>query len=146
MTNETKVGELAVRVAQEHAYRFQVTFDKDFTPIILDEPPPLGNDEGPNAARLLAGAIGNCLGASLVFCLGKRGVKLERGVEANVAMQIVRTPERRLRIGPVKVTLRLPEGVPSEAIEACRGTFEDFCTVTASVRRGIDVEVAILNA
>lgn len=146
MANETKVSELSVRVAQEDAYRFQVAFDRDFTPIVVDEPPPLGKDAGPNAARLLAGAIGNCLAASLVFCLGKRGVKLDRGLEANVDMQIVRTPERRLRIGLVKVTLRLPDGVPSEALEACRGTFEDFCTVTASVRRGIDVEVAIVDA
>lgn len=73
-------------------------------------------------------------------------MRLERGLEAHVDMQIVRTPERRLRIGTVKVTLRLPEGVSSEALGACRGTFEDFCTVTASVRRGIDVEVVIADA
>lgn len=146
MTQETKVSELAVRVAQQEAYRFHVTFDKDFAPILVDEPPPLGKDEGPNAARLLAGAIGNCLAASLVFCLGKRGVKLERGLGAHVDMPIIRTPERRLRIGAVKVTLRLPGEIPSEALEACRNTFEDFCTVTASVRRGLEIDVAITEA
>jgi uncharacterized OsmC-like protein len=143
VTNENVVSELSVHVAQEDAYRFQITFDKAFTPILVDEPPPLGRDAGPNAARLLASAIGNCLAASLVFCLGKKGVNIEQGIEARVDMQVVRTPERRLRIGHVKVTLRVPEGVPAGALADCRGAFEDFCTVTASVRRGIDVEVTI---
>lgn len=143
MTNEIKVSELSAQITQEDAYRFQIGFDKDYTPIVVDEPPPLGKDAGPNPARLLAGAIGNCLAASLVFCLGKKGVKVERGLTARVDMAIVRTPERRLRIGHVKVTLRVPEGVAPEALAECRGTFEDFCTVTASVRRGIDVEVAL---
>lgn len=143
MTDQIKVSELAVHVAQEDGYRFQIGFDKAFTPIFADEPPPLGKDTAPNAARLLAGAIGNCLAASLVFCLGKKGVRVEHGVQARVDMQIVRTPERRLRIGPVKVTLQLPAGVAPEALGECRGMFEDFCTVTASVRRGIDVEVAV---
>ncbi len=143
MANDIKVSDLTVHVAQEDAYRFQITFDKAFAPIIVDEPPPLGKDAGPNPTRLLAGAIGNCLAASLVFCLGKKGVKIEHGVKAQVEMQIVRSPERRLRVGPVKVTLRLPDDVPAEALDACRGMFEDFCTVTASVRSGIDIEVAI---
>jgi uncharacterized OsmC-like protein len=146
MTTETKVSELTVHVAQQDAYRFQISFDRPFTPIFADEPPPLGKDTGPNPARLLAGAIGNCLAASLVFCLGKKGVRVEHGLGARVEMQLVRTPERRLRIGPVKVVLQVPEGIPSAALEECREMFEDFCTVTASVRRGIDIEVALENA
>lgn len=146
VTDDIKVSELNVRIVQEDAYRFQIRFDKAFAPIVTDEPPPLGKDAGPNPARLLAGAIGNCLAASLVFCLGKRGVKVEHGIEASVDMQITRTPERRLRIGSVKVKLHLPEGVSAEAVDGCRDMFEDFCTVTASVRRGIDVEVAIASA
>lgn len=144
MGEEIKVSELEVRVTQQDAYRFEVTFDKEaFAPVMLDEPPPLGKDAGPNAARMLAAAMGNCLAASLVFCLGKRGVKVAEGIEARVSMDIVRTPERRLRIGGARVTLRAPDSVPAEALEACRTTFEDFCTVTASVRRGIDVEVVV---
>ncbi len=73
-------------------------------------------------------------------------LKHQGTIEASVDMQITRTPERRLRIGSVKVTLHLPEGVSTEAVDGCRDMFEDFCTVTASVRRGIDVEVAIAPA
>ncbi|MBX3182060.1 MAG: OsmC family protein [Polyangiaceae bacterium] len=146
MPEGTPVSELELHIAQEEAYRFQVRFGKDYAPLVVDEPPPLGRDSGPDPARLLAAAMGNCLAASLVFCLGKRGAKLTHGLEAQVSLQTVRTPERRLRVGKVKVTLRVPEGVPQEALDACRDTFEDFCTVTASVRQGIDVEVAIEGA
>lgn len=47
MTQEIKASELTVRVAQEDAYRFQVTFDKNFTPIVVDEPLPLGRTRDP---------------------------------------------------------------------------------------------------
>ncbi len=146
MPQGTPVSEFSLHLVQEEAYRFQVRFDKDYAPLMVDEPPPLGQDSGPDPARLLAAAISNCLAASLVFCLGRRRTKLEHGLEASVSLQTVRTPERRLRIGKVKVSLKLPPGVPQEAIDACRDTFEDFCTVTASIRQGIDVEVALEGA
>jgi uncharacterized OsmC-like protein len=141
-----KVHELEIRVAQRDAYLFEVGFGGSLEPAAMDEPPPLGKGSAPNAARFLAAAIGNCLAASMVFCLGKQGAKVERGIEARVKMEIVRTPERRLRVGRVAVTLVVPREVEPAALEACRATFEDFCTVTQSVRRGIAVEVVVTQA
>lgn len=138
-----RVSELEVAVRQVDGYRFEVHFDKPFAPVVLDEPPPLGRDQGPNPARMLAAAIGDCLAASLTFCLSKRGVRVERGIEARVHMEIVRTPERRLRVGRVKVHLVPPPDIEPAALEACRGAFEDFCIVTASVRQGIAVDVEL---
>jgi len=43
----------------------------DVPPLTVDEPPPLGTGAGPNPARLLAGAVGSCLAASLTFCMRK---------------------------------------------------------------------------
>ena len=37
----------------------------------MDEPEPMGENSGPNAGKVLAAAIGNCLTASLLFCLQK---------------------------------------------------------------------------
>lgn len=139
------VNELTVGIDQVQDYQFRVRFDKPHYPeLLMDEPPPLGRDQGPNAARVLAAAIGNCLCASLVFCAGRKaGLKLER-VRAEVKVQIVRNENKRLRVG--KVAVVIDPGLEPEAREqlaACLGLFEDFCTVTQSIRQGVEVEVAV---
>ena len=70
-------------------------------------------------------------------------MKVERGIEARVAMDIVRPPERKRRVGPVCVVLHAPDDLRADALEACKGVLEDFCTVTASVRQGIEVDVSL---
>jgi len=139
-------SQFSVRVEQIDGFEFRVKFDKEqFEPLLLDEPPPLGHDTAPNAARVLAAAIGNCLSASLVFCLKKAGV-VASGVNADVNVEIVRNESRRLRVGKVDVTLHtnLPPNDP--ALASCLSTFEDFCIVTQSVRQGIDVVVHVAGA
>jgi uncharacterized OsmC-like protein len=134
----------SIEVAQREGFEFHVKFDKDhYASLELDEPAPLGRDSAPNAARILAAAIGNCLAASLVFCLKKQKLAAS-GVKADVAVEIVRNDAHRLRIGKVDVTLHagLPEG--DAAAARCLETFEDFCMVTQSVRDGIDVGVRVV--
>lgn len=139
------VSRFAIRVEEIDGFDFRVKFDKEqFAELRLDEPPPLGHDHAPNAARILAAAIGNCLAASLVFCLRKAG-QTSAGVSADVAVDIVRNEARRLRIGKVDVTLHTTLE-SAEALGPCIETFEDFCIVTQSVRRGIDVAVHVDTA
>ena len=116
--------------------------EEHFAPLRMDEPPPLGHDAAPNAARILAAAIGNCLSASLVFCLKKSNVA-DAGVTADVAVEIVRNEKRRLRIGKVDVTLHTKLPADHPALQGCLATFEDFCIVTQSVRDGIDVNLQV---
>jgi len=139
------VNELTVGIEQVDGYQFSVRFDKPhYAGLLMDEPPPLGRDQGPNAARVLAAAIGNCLCASLVFCAGRKaGVKLEH-VRAEVKVQIVRNQDKRLRVGTVKVMIDPGlEPAAREQLAGCIGLFEDFCTVTQSIRQGVDVQVAV---
>lgn len=144
MTMSPIVNEFSIQVEQIDGYEFRVRFDKDnFDELLLDEPPPLGKDTAPNAARILAAAIGNCLSASLVFCLKRSGVALA-GLRSDVRVQIARNEAKRLRIGQVDVTLhpRIPDAA-RERFETCLGAFEDFCIVTQSVRQGVDVRVHV---
>lgn len=131
-----------IAVEQVDGFEFRVRFDGPLhAEIRLDEPPPLGHDAAPNAVRLLAAAIGNCLAASLVFCAKRRGAALVH-VRAEVVAELVRNEAKRLRVGRVTVTLDAP-GADAEAVAACIPTFEEFCTVTQSVREGIDVVVHV---
>jgi uncharacterized OsmC-like protein len=133
-----------VTMEQKEAFLFEVAFDDpDHDPVFLDEPAPLGRNAAPNAARMLAAAIGDCLSASLVFCVQKNGVALQ-GVKTRVHVEIVRNEHRRLRIGRVGVQIVTPPGADGAALQKCLPTFEDFCTVTASIRQGIAVDVAVV--
>ena len=128
--------------------QFDAAFDGEkMANLLFDEPEPVGEDEGPNAARVLGAAIGNCLSASLLFCLRKARVDVA-GMRTEVRGTVVRNESGRFRIGriAVKVLTEIPPEDQSR-VDRCLKVFEDFCIVSASVRQGIeiDVEVDVLN-
>lgn len=132
-----------VEVDQAEQFQFDVSFPgKPYEGMRLDEPEPLGEDAGPNAARMLGAAVGNCLSASLVFCLRDSDVELE-DVHASVEGTLVRNEDNRLRIGQLDVTIDVAASTADDAIDECLDTFEDFCVVTGSVRTGLDVNVDV---
>ncbi len=134
-----------IAVEQIDGFEFRVRLDKpQYAELRLDEPAPLGRDAAPNALRLLAAAIGSCLAASLVFCAKRRGDALTN-VRAGVEVEVVRNEARRLRVGRIAVTLDAP-GADADVLAACLPTFEEFCTVTQSVREGIEVAVHVRGA
>ena len=131
-------------LTQEAGYRFRVRFDREGLPdLITDESPPIGEGKGPNPSRLLATAVGNCLAASLLFCLGKARLSVD-GLEAEVLTEFTRNEAGRLRIGGIKVRL-LPKWTEETAAKAqrCLQIYEDFCVVTQAVRHGVPVEVQV---
>jgi organic hydroperoxide reductase OsmC/OhrA len=139
------VSEFRLNVEQVDGFEFRVRFDKATLPELrMDEPPPLGQDRGPNPARILAAAIGNCLAASLLFCLQKRALQ-PIALGAVVDVQLVRNERRLLRVGQVRVTLRphVTEPDAEPVLAECMEHFKEFCVVTESVREGIDIDVRV---
>lgn len=140
--------EFNLRLRLGEGFQFDTEFDGEkMANLLFDEPAPLGEDEGPNAARVLGAAVGNCLSASLLFCLRKARVDVE-GMETEVKGRIVRNDQGRFRVENIAV--RLLAEIPPEdqsRVDRCLEVFEDFCIVSASVRQGlsIDVEVDVLN-
>ena len=135
---------IQLTITQESDYAFRVAFDDTALPSLLaDEAPPLGSGKGPDPGRLLGAAIGNCLSASLLFALRK--FKNQPGtIVARVRIEHARNERKRLRIGKVAVEIALPEAAADYAeIERILAQFEQFCTVTESVRVGIPVEVTV---
>ena len=55
-----------------------------------------------------------------------------------------RNPQGRLRVGKIAVEITLPEAAADYAgIGRILAQFEQFCTVTESVRAGVAVEVTV---
>lgn len=133
-----------ITLTLDHDLQFDVEFDLPDVPSLrMDEPEPAGDGAGPNAARLLAAAVGNCLSASALFCMRKARVPVT-GMRTTVRTTLERNEAGRLRIGGIEVEIH-PE-VPDEdqaRIVRCLDLFEDFCLVTESVRAGIDVDVDV---
>jgi organic hydroperoxide reductase OsmC/OhrA len=132
---------------QVEAYEFRVRFDWPAVPeLTLDEPPPLGHSAGPNAARLIAAGVANCLSASLVFCMRKFRQSPGK-LRASVTGVLERNERGRLRIGRFDVEIRLADRAADlKHFDRCLKQFEDFCIVTESVRNGIPVGVRVLDA
>lgn len=136
--------EVVVTLRRRGGYAFDAHLSgADAPDLVLDEPPPLGEGAGPEASRMLAGAIGSCLASSLLFCLGRAGIEVG-DMQAAVSFSKVRNAAGRLRIGQVRVTLapELRTANPAR-YERCLALFQDYCTVTASVKEGLTVSVAV---
>jgi uncharacterized OsmC-like protein len=141
-----EVGRFTIQLEQEEDYAFRVKFDLKKAPdIIMDEPPPLGERNGPNASRMLAAAAANCLSASLMFCIAKEDVPAN-SISTEVTCTMVRNEKKRLRVGRLDVRITAADELLStKKSDRCLTLFEDFCVVTASLRDGIPVGVEVVN-
>lgn len=135
---------IRLTLEQDGDYAFRVSFDgTSLASLLTDEPPPLGQDQGPNPARLLLASIANCLAASLVFALRKFR-NAPDPIRAEICATPVRNEEGRWRIASAKATLHLPgSNADYKGLDRVFSQFEDFCVVTQSVRQGIDVDVVV---
>jgi uncharacterized OsmC-like protein len=136
--------EINTRLKRVKGHKFEVEFDDPRYPkLIVDEPEPLGTGEGPNPARLLSAAVGECIVSSLVYCLDKTRVGVE-DLETRVRMELVKEKKGYWRISRVKaeVLLRVAEGDRGK-VPRCLELFEKYCTVTQGLRLGTAVDVDV---
>jgi uncharacterized OsmC-like protein len=135
-----------VELQQESGYRFANRFGETMPVVHSDLAAPLGAGSGPSPEHFLAAAVGNSLASSLLFSL-KKFKQSPEPISAVATATEGRNEKNRLRVQGIKVTLTL--GVPAarlENLERVLGSFEEFCTVTASVRGAIEVEVEVLDS
>jgi uncharacterized OsmC-like protein len=137
-----------ILLEQEENYEFRVKFDwPGVADLLTDEPAPLGSSRGPNAARLVAAGVANCLAASLFYCLRDKFKQRPGPLRATVTGRLERAERGRLRIAGFDVAIHLSD--PAETLghlDRCAQQFEDFCVVTESIRRGIPVRVRVLDS
>jgi uncharacterized OsmC-like protein len=140
----TMEQEFAISLDWQDGYRFEVDFGQDGVPRLqTDEGAPLGDGTGPSPARLLAAAVGNCMSASLKFCLDRSRVELlDMRVRVDGSME--RNERGRFRIASLRVRLEPTVAeADRERLGRCLDVFEDFCIVGQSVRQGIAIAVDV---
>ena len=125
-------------------YQFNVESDVDYIPdFLVDETKPDGEGSGPNPTRLLAAAVGHCMSSSLIYCLKKARIPVI-DIETIVTTSLFHNETGQLRIRNIDVQISLKVNKKDESrLSRCLGIFEDYCTVTQSIRKGIKVNVNV---
>jgi uncharacterized OsmC-like protein len=138
------LSEIITKLEFIDRYRFQVGFDVEGVPsLVVDEMKPIGEGLGPNPTRLLSIAVGHCVSSSLLYCLNKVRVKAKK-LETTVKANIARNQKGYFRIASMDVQIHLEVSEEDKKrVQRCLSTFENYCTVTQSVRKGIDVKVNV---
>ncbi|MGE5187548.1 MAG: OsmC family protein [Betaproteobacteria bacterium] len=123
-------------------YRFKVEFDVEGVPnLVVDEMKPIGEGLGPNPTRMLSAAVGHCLSSSLLYCLGRAKVKVTN-LDTIVKADVERNEEGYLRVAGLDVQIHLEVNEKDKIrVPRCLSIFENYCTVTQSIRKGIEVKV-----
>ncbi|MFX1382608.1 MAG: OsmC family protein [Promethearchaeota archaeon] len=106
---------------------------------------------GPNPSRLLALGVLGCLSASFIFCLQKRGLKVD-DFNSEAEVKIARNEKGFWRVKKINVSIN-PKITDPEALKRAHqclkenkegvSFFEEYCIVTQSVRSGINVELNV---
>lgn len=133
--------QFTLKLKRIERYVFQLDFG-EYGNILADEPEPLGGGEGPSPSALLAASVANCLSASLVYALSRN--KEDPGEMSAEVTGTTGRVGKFLRITNVKVALHL--GVAKDELSSLTSAlevFENYCTVTQSVRAGVQVDVEI---
>ncbi len=137
------MSDVTITITRQAGYRFLIDFGPHYASLMVDEPAPLGADCGPSPEHLLAGAIANCLCASLTFACDK--YHEDPGpLRARVTCHTGRNERNRIRITGLEVQIDMgttPGLLPH--LDRALASFEDFCTVTQSVQQGIPVQVSV---
>ena len=138
----------SIKMTKTGPMEFKTQFDNEMFPdLMFDEPAASGgNDNYPNASRILTAAVMNCLSASFTFCLTKSRIPMDEfELTATATSTLDRNEQNRLRVKNITVDLKPTfkgEAASEEMkakIQRCINIFQDYCVVSASVKQGIDI-------
>ena len=133
----------SVTITRQSGYQFLVDFGAAIPQLRADEPEPLGQGAGPAPDHMLLAAVANCLSASLLFSLQK--FKQDPGTLVATATPVMgRNEAQRLRVLGIDVKLAFGQAAADiEHLDRALAQFEEFCTVSMSVRQGIAINIQV---
>lgn len=138
--------QFAVSISHVNGYQFASQASEDGRhhgiPFVSDEPDPVGEASGPSTPALLGAAVGHCLSASLLEALRHAHIEV-LDFETEAVAVVKPNAEGLPRIDHIDVTIRPRLAENSPRMDRCADVFERYCTVTSSVKEGIDVRVRV---
>lgn len=144
--NGKQQREFKVNIKHLDKYRFlsQASEDgvKHGEPFYSDEPYPVGDASGPSTPALFAASLGHCLSAALLEALRKTRIEV-LGSDTEAVAIVKPNSEGLPRIDRVEVIIKPQINEDNIRKDRCADIFEKYCTVTASVKKGIDVHVNV---
>ncbi len=137
---------IRVELTQQQDYRFDIVFGDAMPVLTSDEPTPLGTGLGPSPVQMLCAAVGNCLSDSLLFAFRK--FKQEPSpIQCVVTAEVGRNDDNRLRVLHMNAQIRMGALAENlQQVDHVLAQFEEFCTVTQSVRQGISITVEVFDS
>ena len=136
---------IRIELSQRHDYRFDIAFGNDMPMLTSDEPAPLGTGLGPSPVQMLCAAVGNCLSDSLLFAF-RKFKQVPEPIHCVVTAEVGRNTDNRLRVLNMTAQIRMGALASSlEQVDHVLAQFEEFCTVTQSVRQGIPITVEVFD-
>jgi uncharacterized OsmC-like protein len=137
-----------VELVQVERYRFTVTYPgSTLGPQTVDEAPPVGAGGGPDPVQALAATLGHCLSSTLFNTLERAHVR-STPIRTTVTVTLGRNARGRKRVTGVEVRIACAPLDEADRGRFQRGVavFEDYCTVTGSVREGVPVVAHVTPA
>lgn len=134
-----------ITLRQIDAYRFECDFGLGVPRVTTDETPPLGTGSGPAPVDLLLAAVASCLSSSFHFSMGKFH-ETPGPIVTTAAATTGRDDYNHLRVQAIDVAIGFSEPAASIGhLDRILAQFEQFCTVGASVARGIPLHVTVTD-
>lgn len=135
----------SVTLRQLENFHFESDFGGGLVPYATDEPAPLGTGLGPSPVQMLLSAVGSCMSSSFHFAMTK--FKENPGqIVTRVTGTVGRDANNRMRVLAIDVAIGFAAAAQSIGhMERIAGQFEQFCTVGASVARGIPIHITLTD-
>jgi uncharacterized OsmC-like protein len=139
------VPDSVAEAQQADRYEFVVRFPStQFPKVMVDEPPPVGQDRGPSPVRVLAASVAHCMGSTLYSTLQRAHVEVTP-ITTAVRVEVGRNPKGRQRVLSMEVTIEVRplREEDRERFDRSVAVFEDYCTVSGAVREGIRLSSSV---
>ena len=142
----------SMKMTKTGPLQFQTEFDQNYPNLMIDEPVE-GGGSGlyPNPSRILTAAVMSFLSSSFAFCLEKSRISSnDFELTTTATTTIDRNEQNRLRVKNINVEIKpvFKNEANVEELKAkfqrCVSIFQDYCTVSASIKQGIDITTNVV--